>query len=86
MSRLSPEFEALWRDNDVRVYGEGTKRLHHATLGFLEMEYSGFAVDGRPDLHMVVYNAVSSTDADLIRALIDTTYNVSAENKDAVVA
>jgi len=74
LSRLSPEFTALWQDNDVRVHGEGRKRLHHASLGLLELEYSGFAVDGRPDLHMVVYNTTGSEDADRIGALIATTY------------
>ena len=33
LCRHSPEFEALWRDNDVTVYGEGIKRLHHPILG-----------------------------------------------------
>lgn len=70
LSTLSPRFEALWRDNDVRVYGEGTKRLHHASLGLIELEYSGFAVDGRPDLGMVVYTPTTRVDADRIRSLI----------------
>ncbi len=65
---MSPEFEAMWRDNDVRVHGEGTKRLHHPILGPLELEYSGFAVDGRPDLGMIVYNPVDPADADRIRS------------------
>ncbi len=67
---ISPEFAALWRDNDVRVHGEGTKRLHHATLGLIELEYSGFAVDGRPDLGMIVYNPVDPSMAERIRALL----------------
>jgi transcriptional regulator with XRE-family HTH domain len=71
LSRLSPEFEALWRTNDVRAHGEGLKRLHHPTLGKLELEYSAFAVDGRPDLGMMVYNPVTEADADRIRSCID---------------
>lgn len=67
---LSAEFAALWRDNDVRAHGEGTKRIHHPRLGMIEMEYSGFAVDGRPDLGMIVYNPTSSVVAEQIRALI----------------
>ena len=73
LTRLSPEFEALWRDNDVRVYGEGAKRLRHPALGLIELEYSGFSVDGRPDLSMVVYNPANSSDADRIRSLIAIT-------------
>ena len=70
LSAISPEFDALWRDNDVRVHGEGTKRVRHATLGLIELEYSGFAVDGRPDLGMIVYNPVVPSDAERIRALL----------------
>jgi transcriptional regulator with XRE-family HTH domain len=69
---LSPEFAVLWRDNDVRLQGEGTKRLRHATHGVIELEYSGFAVDGRPDLSMIVYNPVTRDDADRVRALVDS--------------
>lgn len=70
LSRTSPEFEALWRDKHVRVDADGTKRLRHLTLGLIELEYSGFSVDGRADLHMVVYQPASSADAERIRALI----------------
>ena len=45
---LSPEFDAIWRENDVHTYGEGTKKLRHPAAGLLEMEYSAFSVDGRP--------------------------------------
>ena len=56
LSQASPEFAALWRENDVAGQGEGTKRLHHPEIGLVELEFSAFAVDGRPDLGMVVYN------------------------------
>jgi transcriptional regulator with XRE-family HTH domain len=70
LSRLSPEFAALWRDNDVRTYGDGVKHLHHPTLGPIAFEYSAFAVDGRPDLTMVVYNPATPEDAALIRSVL----------------
>jgi len=69
LCRSSPEFAALWRDNDVHVHGEGVKRLRHPILGPIAFEYSAFAVDGRPDLSMVVYNPVASSDAERIRSL-----------------
>jgi len=72
LSRLSPEFEALWLANDVNAYGEGLKRLHHPKLGLLELEFSAFAVDGRPDLGMIVYNPVTAADADRIRTYIES--------------
>jgi transcriptional regulator with XRE-family HTH domain len=67
---ISPEFEAMWRDNDVRTHGDGTKTLHHPIAGPLAMEYSAFAVDGRPDLTMVIYNPATPEDAKRIGALI----------------
>src|ERR1700733_4988561 len=73
LCRLSPEFEALWRENDVGVHGEGVKRLRHPILGPIELEYSAFAVDGRPDLGMIVYNPVTSSDGDRIRSLVTST-------------
>jgi transcriptional regulator with XRE-family HTH domain len=68
----SPEFATFWSDNDVRVHGEGTKRLHHETHGVIELEYSGFAVDGRPDLGMIVYNPATPETAERIRALVQS--------------
>ncbi|HEX4117213.1 MAG TPA: helix-turn-helix transcriptional regulator [Rhizomicrobium sp.] len=66
----SAEFAAMWRDNDVQTHGDGLKVLHHPVAGKLSMEFSGFAVDGRPDLTMVIYNPATSQDADKIRALL----------------
>jgi len=64
LSRLSPEFRAMWRDNDVQgVHGEAVKRIRHAVLGPIAFEYSAFAVDGRPDLSMVVHNPATPADA-----------------------
>jgi hypothetical protein len=70
LCRLSPEFEAMWRDNDVRRYGGGVKHLRHPIAGPIAFEYSAFAVDGRPDLRMVVYNPATVADAERIRSLI----------------
>jgi transcriptional regulator with XRE-family HTH domain len=70
LCQVSPEFEALWRENDVKVHGEGLKRLQHPKLGMVEMEYSAFAVDGRPDLGLVIYNPVDRSVAEAIRLLV----------------
>jgi hypothetical protein len=70
LCQRSPEFAALWRDNNVHVHGEGIKRLRHPILGPIMMEYSAFAVDGRPDLGMIVYNPATSSDVERIRSLI----------------
>lgn len=68
----SPVFEALWRDRAVRSFGDGVKRLRHPQAGLIAMEFSSFAVDGRPDLGLVVYNPASSADAQQIRALMQS--------------
>jgi len=74
LCRLSPEFKAMWRDNDVHgAHGEAVKHIRHPVLGPLSFEYSAFAVDGRPDLSMVVYNPATRGDADRIKSLIETT-------------
>ena len=70
LCRLSPEFKAMWRDNEIRSHGEGVKRIRHPILGLIAFEYSAFAVDGRPDLSMVVYNPATAADADKISSLM----------------
>lgn len=71
LCRLSPEFEAMWRDNDVRgPHGEAVKHIRHAVAGPLAFEYSTFSVDGRTDLAMVVYNPATAEDAERIRSLL----------------
>jgi transcriptional regulator with XRE-family HTH domain len=77
LCRASPEFAALWRDNDVRSYGEGTKYLKHPLVGLIALEYSAFAVEGRPDLGMVIYNPATPQDAEKIRTLIKSQPNPS---------
>jgi transcriptional regulator with XRE-family HTH domain len=70
LSQLSPEFEAMWRDNAISAHAEGVKRIRHPQLGVLELEFSAFAVDGRPELAMVVYNPATPGEAERIRAFI----------------
>ncbi|MCT8267635.1 helix-turn-helix transcriptional regulator [Afifella sp. JA880] len=71
LCEMSPEFEALWQDNDVVAHGEGVKCIHHPEAGMLDLEFSSFAVEGRPELGMIVYNPASPEDAERLRALID---------------
>ena len=72
LCHASPEFAALWRDNDVRHHGDGVKHLRHPLLGPIAFEYSSFAVDGRPDLTMVIYNPATPADAERIRTHLAT--------------
>lgn len=70
LCQRSPEFAALWRDNEVNSHGEGVKRMRHPVLGEVSFDYSAFAVDGRPDLAMVVYNPATPQVAEAVRRLV----------------
>jgi len=80
LCRLSPEFAAMWRDNDVQPHGgDGVKHLRHPVLGPITLEYSAFAVDGRPDLQMIVYNPATPASQAQVRSLIEGTAAIAAE-------
>ncbi len=69
---LSPEFKAMWADNEIPgAHAEPIKHLRHPVLGPLAIEYSAFAVDGRPDLSLLIYNPVSADDAERIAGLLE---------------
>ena len=79
LCRSSPEFAAMWHDNEVQHHGDGVKRLHHPTVGTIELEYSSFAVDGRPDLSLIVYHPASEADQQLIERLMAGKLAIAAE-------
>ncbi len=71
LRRISPEFEAIWAENEVRsTYGEFAKTLKHPLAGPLKLEYTVFSVSGRPDLDMVIYNPASEEDIRRVKGLI----------------
>lgn len=72
LSAASPEFVKLWRDHDVRDTYEGPKRVRHPRVGMIALEYSTFAVDGRPDLSLVIYNPATPADVDRIKSLVES--------------
>ena len=53
--------------------------VSHPVLGPISLEYSSFAVDGRPDLQMIVYNPATPADQERIRSLIAGTPVAAAE-------
>lgn len=77
LSRLSPEFEDMWRENDVSESAGGTKHLRHPVLGPVTFEYSSFAVEGRSDLTLVIYSPVAAKDAERVRSLIEENADTS---------
>jgi transcriptional regulator with XRE-family HTH domain len=70
LCRLSSEFEAMWRANDVPSHAEAVKHIRHPLLGPIAFEFSAFAVDGRPDLSLLVYNPATSQDAAKIGSMV----------------
>jgi len=65
LSRLSLEFKAMWRENEVpSPHGEAVKHVRHPVLGPMAFEYSAFSVDGRPDLSLLVYTPLGASDSD----------------------
>lgn len=72
LSRLSPEFKAMWRDNEVpEMQGQHVKHIRHPVLGPVAFEHSAFGVDGRTDLILLVYNPTTPQDAARVAALVD---------------
>jgi len=72
LARRSPEFRAMWRDNDLvgTAHGDGVKRMRHPVLGPIALEVSAFAVDGRRDLALLIYNPATTNDAKKITTLL----------------
>ena len=80
LCRTSAEFAVIWKENDVAGHGDGVKRMTHPELGTIELEYSSFAVDGRPDLDMMIYSPVDPTVADRIRLLVNAPIGKTQNN------
>lgn len=70
LCECSPEFAALWRDHAVESFAGIVKRVHHPVLGLIALEYSSLAIDGRPDLAMVVWNPATARDRQAVQALV----------------
>lgn len=70
LSRSSPDFDRLWQDNEVVTHSEGVKQIRHPEAGLVSLEFSSFAVEGRPELAMIVYNPASRAEAEKVRALV----------------
>ena len=65
----SADFAAMWRVSEVNGPGEAPRRLRHALVGEIALEFSAFLVDGHSDLAMLVYTPVTTDDATRIKRL-----------------
>ena len=70
LCRLSPEFEAMWNDHDVRLDEENTKRFTPPGGRSIALEYSALAVDGQPGLTMMIFTPSTPRDAAVVRSLV----------------
>jgi transcriptional regulator with XRE-family HTH domain len=70
LRRLSPDFAAMWDDNDVRRYEGGVKHFNHPDGGSIALDHSAFAVDGQTGLTMMVFTAATPADAERVKLLI----------------
>jgi len=60
----------MWRANDAPSHAEAVKHIRHPILGPISFEFSAFAVDGRPDLSLLVYNPATAADAAKISSMV----------------
>ncbi|MEW2414778.1 helix-turn-helix transcriptional regulator [Streptomyces sp. NPDC046866] len=59
---LSPEFAALWEQQDVQPGGQMRKELEHPVVGTLFFESTQLRVPARPDLSIVLHTPWPATD------------------------
>ncbi|WP_018390815.1 helix-turn-helix transcriptional regulator [Ancylobacter sp. FA202] len=69
LSAQSADFARLWGENDVQMTGEGAKTIRHPVVGELRLEFSSFAIDGRPDLRLMAYVPARAADSEKISRL-----------------
>lgn len=70
LSNMSETFRQLWQSQEVSQHGEGIKTLRLPDEGVLELEYSTFAVEGKPGLSLVVFNPRQSQDREKVARLM----------------
>ncbi len=70
LSGSSCTFDAMWRDNQVGAYGGGVKHINHKVVGPLMFEYSTLAIDGQPELGLVLFTPATPADLASVKALV----------------
>jgi transcriptional regulator with XRE-family HTH domain len=71
LCQKSVDFSRMWTEQDVQSTGEGAKTIRHSLIGEIAFEYSSFAIDGRSDLKLIIYNPASTIDGDKMRQLLE---------------
>ncbi len=70
LSEMSETFRQLWQSQEVSQHGEGIKQLWLPDEGVLELEYTTFAVEGKPGLSLVVFNPRLQRDCETVARLM----------------
>lgn len=70
LCEISDTFRQLWQSQEVSQHGEGIKQLWLPDEGVLELEYSTFAVEGKPGLSLVVFNPRQQHDRDCVARMM----------------
>jgi transcriptional regulator with XRE-family HTH domain len=70
LSEMSETFRQLWQSQEVSQHGEGIKQLWLPDDGAVELEYSTFAVEGKPGLSLVIFNPRQQCDRECLARLM----------------
>jgi transcriptional regulator with XRE-family HTH domain len=70
MGRVSPEFQALWRRQDVREPQARRKELDHPQAGRLSCDYVTMRPDGDDDVRFTIYMPADARSAKKLDALL----------------
>ncbi len=70
LSTRSERFRTGWAKHDVRFHRTGTKKIRHALVGDLDLDYEAMTLDSDTDLTLLAYTARPGTpSADGLRML-----------------
>jgi hypothetical protein len=61
LSTRSDAFRVMWGANDVHLFREGTKRIHHPVVGQLDLDHESMELPGETGLSVTVYTAPPGT-------------------------
>lgn len=80
----SPEFAAMWHEDNIQSFEGIVKRLNHPALGLIALEYSSLAIDWRPDLAMVVWNPATTRDRLALQSLVQSEEDEPLHKAEAI--
>ncbi|MFI2040509.1 helix-turn-helix domain-containing protein [Streptomyces bottropensis] len=61
LSARDPQFRQWWTEHDVAMRGNGVKKLRHAVVGELTLDWNTLTSGTDPDQHIIVWNAEPGT-------------------------